>query len=65
MIHRVQSSISEKGTSQNPHTKRYEQFFHGMVRERRTRTNTMNKSTRDTRFILRFSHTIKGALLPR
>jgi hypothetical protein len=41
--------------------KRYEQFFHRMVIERRTRTNTMNKNTRDTRFIPRFSHTTKGA----
>jgi hypothetical protein len=39
--------------------KRYKQIFHGMVRERRTRTNTMSKNTRDTRFILRFGHTTK------
>jgi hypothetical protein len=30
-----------------------------MVRERRTRTNTMSKNTRDTRFITRFGHTTK------
>jgi hypothetical protein len=35
------------------------------VRERRTQKNTMSKNTRDTRFILRFGHTTKGALLPR
>jgi hypothetical protein len=45
--------------------KRYEQIFHGRVRERRTQTNTMSKNTRDTRFIPRFGHTTKGALLPR
>jgi hypothetical protein len=39
--------------------KRYEQLFHGMVREQRTRTNTTSKNTRDTRFIPRFSHTTK------
>jgi hypothetical protein len=30
-----------------------------MVRERRTRTNTMSKNIRDTRFISRFGHTTK------
>jgi hypothetical protein len=30
-----------------------------MVKERRTRTYTMNKNTRDTRFISRFGHTTK------
>jgi hypothetical protein len=45
--------------------KRYEQIFHGRVRERRTWISTMNKNTRDTRFIPRFGHTTKGALLPR
>jgi hypothetical protein len=39
--------------------KRYKQNFHRMVRERRTRTNTMNKNTRYTRFIPRFGHTTK------
>jgi hypothetical protein len=39
--------------------KRYKKIFHGMVRERRTQTNTMSKNTRDTRFILRFGHTTK------
>jgi hypothetical protein len=39
--------------------KGYKQIFHGMVRERRTRINTMSKNTRDTRFVLRFGHTTK------
>jgi hypothetical protein len=39
--------------------KRYKQIFHGMVRERRTWISTMNKNTRDTRFIPRFGHTTK------
>jgi hypothetical protein len=39
--------------------KRYKQIFHAMVRERRTQANTMNKNTRDTRFIPRFGHTTK------
>jgi hypothetical protein len=39
--------------------KRYKQIFHGMVRERRTCISTMNKNTRDTRFIPRFGHTTK------
>jgi hypothetical protein len=30
-----------------------------MVREQRTRINTMRKNTRDTRFISRFDHTTK------
>jgi hypothetical protein len=30
-----------------------------MVRERRTQINTMNKNTRDTRFIPRFGHITK------
>jgi hypothetical protein len=39
--------------------KRYEQIFHGRVREGITRINTMNKNTRYTIFILRFGHTTK------
>jgi hypothetical protein len=39
--------------------KTYKQIFHGMVRERKTQTNTMSKNTRDTRFIPRFGHTTK------
>jgi hypothetical protein len=39
--------------------KRYEQFFHRMVRGQRIRTNTMSKNIRDTRFIPRFGHTTK------
>jgi hypothetical protein len=38
---------------------KYKQIFQGMVRERRTRISTMNKNTRDTRFIQRFGHTTK------
>jgi hypothetical protein len=34
-------------------------ILHGIVRERRTQTNTMSKNTRDTRFIPRFGHTTK------
>jgi hypothetical protein len=37
----------------------YKQIFHAMVRERRTRISTMNKNTRDTRFIPRFGQTAK------
>jgi hypothetical protein len=39
--------------------KRYEQIFHGRVREGITRIDTMSKNTRDTRFIPRFGHTTK------
>jgi hypothetical protein len=39
--------------------KRYEQIFHGRVREGITRINTMSKNTRDTRFIPRFGHTTR------
>jgi hypothetical protein len=59
LIHRVQSSRSEKALLKIHTPKRYKQIFYGMVRERKTRTNTMSKNTRDKRFILRFGHATK------